>query len=156
MFALATGVPSALGIVSMFTSGSEFGEVRANGTAGGGIARVVEISTGDGVETGTSPTGSIVPEGCGLGSDEARGWGWATLSPRGRMRGVVRLEAVDFGGGVGLTRGEARFRADSTSDTAVRFWREGPVEGSNEGDGSGAKVVEAGEGIAETDVWRNG
>jgi hypothetical protein len=95
------------------------------------------MSTGDGVETGISPTGSIVPDVWGLGSGDARGWGWTTLSPRGRMRGV-RLEAEDFGGGVGLTIGEARLRADSASDAAPRFWRVGPV-GPHEGDGRGGK-----------------
>lgn len=82
-FALATGVPSKLDPPKSIATSSPpppalpllLPLVRAIGTAGGGIASVVEISTGEGVEFGTSPTGSIVPLGRGLGSGEARGWG---------------------------------------------------------------------------------
>lgn len=76
-FVLAIGVPSALNPPKSMTTSSllppALAPARAKGTAGGGIASVVEISTGDGVEFGTSPTGSIVPLGRGLGSGDARG-----------------------------------------------------------------------------------
>lgn len=51
------------------------------------------------------------------------------------MRGVRLVVEAALAGGVGLTIGEARLRAASTSDVAERFDLEGP----NEGEGSGGK-----------------
>lgn len=71
-FTLTAGVPFVLSPCSIMVSVSRDGDVLVIGTAGGGMENVVERSTGDGVEFGTSPTGSITAEGCGLGSGEPR------------------------------------------------------------------------------------